>query len=86
MFTDYELLLKLFGKLFKVQVVVPRGPRLLPSAPFTLYVHFVIKGGLGCSLSKHAFDMLETVEPVSNKDTIWFFDFNWAVSCIFCYH
>ena len=31
------------------------------------YIHFVIKEGLGSSLSKHAFDMQETVAPFSNK-------------------
>ena len=70
MFIDYELLLKLFEKLFKLQVVVPRGPRLLPSAQFTLYVCLVINRGLGSSLSKHVFGIQETVAPVSNEDTI----------------
>ena len=55
----------------KVQVDVPRGPRLLPSAPFTLYVYCVNKGGLGFSLSKQVFDMQDIVLPVSNKNTVW---------------
>ena len=38
----------------RVQVVVPRRPRLLPLAPFTLYVSVCINAGLGSSLSKHA--------------------------------
>ena len=54
----------------RVQVAVPRGPKQLPSAPLTLYVHCVINGGLGSSLSKHAFDMQEIVAPVLNNDTV----------------
>ena len=52
-------------------MVLPRGPRLLPSAPFTLYVCCVIMGDLGSSLSKQPFDMQDIVEPVSNKDSVW---------------
>ena len=52
-------------------MVVPRGPRLLPSAPFTLYVNLVMNGGLGSNLSKHTFYMQGTVAPISIKDTIW---------------
>ena len=55
----------------KVQVVVPRGPTLLPSAPFTLYVHVAVNRSLRSSLPKHAFDMQEIVAPVSKKDTVW---------------
>ena len=39
----------------RIHIVVPRGPRLLPSAPFTLYVCICTNTGLGSSLSKHAF-------------------------------
>ena len=52
-----------------VRVAVPRGPRLLPSVPFTLYGCFVIN--LGSNLSKHVFIMQEIVTPVLNKNTIW---------------
>ena len=52
-------------------MAVTRGPRLLPSAPFTLYECFVINWGLGSNLSKHVSDMQEIVAPVLNKDIIW---------------
>ena len=32
---------------------------------------FVTSGGLGSSLSKHAFDMQDIVAPVSNNDFVW---------------
>ena len=54
----------------RVHVVVPWRPRLLPLAPFTLYVCGSV--GLGSSLSKHAFDIQEMVVPVSNKDMVLF--------------
>ena len=54
----------------RIQVVVPRGLRLLPSAPFTLYVCVCFSVGLGSSLSKHAFDIQEMVVPVSDKDIV----------------
>ena len=50
---------------------VPRGPKILLSAPFSLCAYFVINRGLKYSWSKHAFDMQEIVAPVSNNDTIW---------------
>ena len=56
----------------RVHVVVPRGLRLLPSAPFTLYVCLSINDDLGSSLSKYAFDIQEMVVPVSNKDAVLF--------------
>ena len=40
-----------------VHVAVPRGSRLVSSVQHTLYACFVINGGLGFNLSKHAFDM-----------------------------
>ena len=46
------------------------GPRLLPSMPLTLYVCFVTGGGLGSSLSKHAFDMQDIVAALSNNDIV----------------
>ena len=54
----------------RVQVVVPRGPRLLPLAPLTLYICVCVNVGLGSSLSKHLFDIQEIVAPVSNKDIV----------------
>ena len=54
----------------RVQVVLPRGPRLLPSAPLTLYMCVCVSVGLGSSLSKHVFDIQEMVVPVSNKDIV----------------
>ena len=36
-----------------------------------MYVCVAVNGGLGCNLSKHAFDMQEIVAPVSNKNTAW---------------
>ena len=54
----------------KVQVVVPRGLRLLPLAPLTLYVCVCVNVGFGSSLSKHVFDIQEMVVPVSNKDIV----------------
>ena len=41
------------------------GQRLLPSVPFTLCVFVCTNVSLGCSLSKHAFDIQEIVAPVS---------------------
>ena len=52
-------------------MAVPRGPRLLPSTPCTLYGCFAISRGLELSLSKHDFYMQEIVAPVSNRDTSW---------------
>ena len=71
MFTNYELLLKFLGN-SRIHVVVPRGPRLLLSAPFTLYVCVCINVSSGSSLSKYAFDIQEMVVPVSNKDMVSF--------------
>ena len=53
-------------------MVIPIGPRLFPSASFTLYVFVCTTVGLGCSLSKHAFDIQEVVAPVSNRDIVLF--------------
>ena len=61
-------------------MVVPRGPRLLPSAPFTLYVCFVIKGSLGSNLSKHAGNCGTYIKQGYHLAVV---DFNWEVSCIF---
>ena len=52
-------------------MAVPRGPRLLSSAPFTQYRYVVTNRSLGSSMSKHAFDMQEIMAPVLNKDIIW---------------
>ena len=49
-------------------MIVPRGLRLLLSAPFALYVCVSASGVLGSSLSNHAFDMQEIMALVSNKD------------------
>ena len=51
-------------------MVVPRGLRLLLSAPLTLYMCVCFSVGLGSSLSKHDFDIQEMVVPVSNKDIV----------------
>ena len=71
MFGNYDLLLKFLGNL-RVHVVFPRGPRLLPSAPLTLYVCVCTNSGLSGSLSKHAFDTQEMVAPVSNREMVLF--------------
>ena len=49
---------------------MPSRLRLMPLAPFTLYVCVCVSVGLGSSLSKQAFDIQEMVVPVSNKDTV----------------
>ena len=67
MFANYELLLEFLGE-FQSMGVVPRGPRLLPSAPLTLYVCVCVNVSLGSSLSKHVFDIHEMVVPLSNKE------------------
>ena len=54
----------------RVYKVVLKGPRLLLLEPFTLYVCVWTNAGLGCSLSKHAFDMQEMVAPVSNREMV----------------
>ena len=54
----------------RAQVVVLRGPRLLPLAPFTWHVCVSFSIGLGYSFSRHAFDIQEMVVPVSNKDNV----------------
>ena len=54
----------------RVQVVVPRGLRLLPSASLTLYICVCGDVGLGSILSKHVFDIQEMAEPVSNKNIV----------------
>ena len=56
---------------------------MLPSAPFTLYVHVAVNGELGSSLSKHAFDMWEIVAPLSNKDTVWLLILTGKLAAIF---
>ena len=53
-----------------VHVVILTGPRLLPLAPFTLYVCVCTNAGLGCSLSKHVFDIQEILDPVSNIEMV----------------
>ena len=53
-------------------MVIPIGLKLLLSAPFTLYVFVCTNVGLGCSLSKHAFDIQEIVTPVSNREMVLF--------------
>ena len=53
-------------------MVIPIRPRLLPSAPFTLYVCVCTNAGFGCSLLKHAFDIQEIVAPVSNREMMLF--------------
>ena len=47
---------------------MPRGLRLLPLAPLTLYVYVCISLSLGSNLSKHVFNIQGMVVPVSNKD------------------
>ena len=56
----------------RVQVVIPIGPRLFLSAPFTLCVFVCTNFGFGCSLSKHALDIHEIVAPVSNRGIVLF--------------
>ena len=51
-------------------MVILIGPRPLPLVPFTLYVCVCTNCGLGCSLSKHAFDIQEIVALVSNKEMV----------------
>ena len=63
MFANYELLEFLGNS--RVHVFIPIGPRLFPSAPFTLYTFVCTNVGWGCSLMKHAFDIHEIVAPVS---------------------
>ena len=53
-------------------MVIPIGPRLLPLAPITLCVCVCTNDGLGCNLSKHAFDIQEIVTPVSNREMALF--------------
>ena len=50
----------------RVHVDIPIGPRLFPSAPFTLYIFVCTNVDLCHNLSKHVFDIHETVVPVSN--------------------
>ena len=53
-------------------MVIPIGPRLVPSAPFTLYIFVCTNVDLGCSLLKHASDIHEIVVLVSNRDIMLF--------------
>ena len=53
-------------------MVILIGPRLLPLAQFTLYIFVCTNVGLGCSLSKHTFDIQEIVAPVSNREMMFF--------------
>ena len=53
-----------------LHIVVLIGTRLLLLAPFTLNVCVWTNAGLGCNLSKHAFDMKEMVTPVSNREMV----------------
>ena len=52
----------------RVHVVVPRGPRLLPLPPFTLYMLAWTNSGSGCNLLKHTFDTQDMVASVSNRE------------------
>ena len=54
----------------RVQVVVSRGLRLLPSGPLTLYVCVCDNVGLGSYVSKHVFDIQEMVVPVANSNIV----------------
>ena len=53
-------------------MVIPIGPRLFPSAPFTLYIFICTNIGLDYSLLKHALDIHDIVAPVSNRDIVLF--------------
>ena len=54
----------------RLHVVVPRGPRLLPLAPFTFYTCVCTNNGLGLNLSKYAFDIQEMVAYVLNREMV----------------
>ena len=56
----------------RVHVVILRGQRLLPLAPFTLYLCVCTNAGLSWSLLKHSFYIQEIVAPVSNREIVLF--------------
>ena len=56
----------------RVHVVIPRQPKLLLLAPFTLHVCICTNATLDCSLSKHALDIQKMVAPVSNRERVLF--------------
>ena len=56
----------------RVHVVIPIRPQLFPLTPFTLYIYVCADFCLGCSLLKHALDIHEMVDPVSNRNIVLF--------------